>query len=326
MYPDSVRYYYDMLGYDLESFSNHMELTADPDDTTGQIWVYEHGINMAKHHNLVFGAKKVNFYDSFLPVMVSQKQFKMDILRKDADFIFFNHPDRTNFTNDEDMSKLTGYRLLEADCGFSDKWTYGEKWDVALSTGHYVPSAISDDLHDPKNTKKIARRCSFLNCKSESYEDVKDCLLSGDFYTAHIPDFGEGNWEEKIAANHDLPSVVSIGMGDGDSTFMTLSRPAEKIQAIGQGGEMVKVVSDTSCIDYKFQESDTYIRFVARFADGTVLMSNPFARWDESTSTFSTPYRTFGHPINWILTILYNLAVILISFFLLRQAIRTIKS
>jgi len=317
LYPDSVLNYYERLGYDLVSFSNHMELTADPRDTTDQIWVYEHGYNFAKHHNLVFGAARVRYYDALVPVMASQKQFKMDVLIKGSDFIFFNHPDRTNFTDDRDMSKLSGYRLLEADSGFSDSSTYGHRWDVALSNGHYVPSAISDDLHKPRETGRIARRCSFLNCTSDDYEDVKECLLAGNFYTMHLPDYGEGDWSEKIEENHDLPSIVSIGVKDNDDTYMTISENAAEIQVIGQDGEILKSVSDTSAVDYAFASSDSYVRYVARFADGVVIMSNPFARWDAQKAVCETPYRDFAHPINWLLTLPYNLAVILIGLFLI---------
>ena len=322
LYPDSVRVFYDNLGYDLVTFSNHMELTADPRGTDGQVWVYEHGYNFAKHHNLVFGPHKgVSYYDAFLPVLTSQKQFKMDVLRKNADFIFFNHPDRTNFTDDRDMSRLTGYRLIEADCGFDEWDTVCHKWDVALSSGHYVPSAISDDLHFPRNTQRIGRRCSFLNTASSRYEDVRECLLKGDFYTMHIPDFGDGDWEVKIKASHDLPAVVGIGL-QGETPFMKVSRNAAELQAIGQDGEIVKSLRDTCAIDYAFQPEDSYIRYVARFEDGTVLYSNPFARWDGLSAT---PYRDFDHPVGWLLTILYNLAVLLVSGVLLFGAVRCFR-
>jgi len=389
-YPDSVLAFYENLGYDLVSFSNHMELTADPIDTTNQIWVYEHGYNFAKHHNLVFGPEKVKYYDLMVPVMASQKQFKMDVLIKDSDFIFFNHPDRTNFTDDRDMQKLSGYRLLEADSGFTDASTYGHRWDVALSNGHYVPSAISDDLHKPRQTGKIARRCTFLNTTSTNYEDVKECLLSGNFYTMHLPDYGNGNWTEKIAENHDLPTILSIGLTANNLAYLTLSENAAEIQVIGQNGQILKTVADTCAVDYAFAATDTcavdyafaapdtcavdyafaasdsYVRFVARFADGAVLMTNPFARWHAPTATCSTennyncktstinrsiditsisdstilttitqnndstnktctPYRDFAHPVNWLLTILYNLAVIMITLILIFVAFRLLK-
>lgn len=320
LYPDSVARYYDRLGYDLESFSNHMELTEDPAGTSGQIWVYEHGYNLAKHHNLVFGARKVNYFDLFMPVTVSQKQFKMDMLLKDADFIFFNHPDRTNFTGESDMALLSGYRLIEADCGFRDKDTYCRKWDIALSNGHYVPSAISDDLHEPEKTDRIARRCTYIDSPTENYEDIKESLLAGRCYTAHIPDFGNGDWDEKIRANHDLPTILDIGLRDENETFMILSRPASRIEVIGQEGELVKTVSDTASVDYRFSESDSYIRLVARFDDGTVLMSNPFARWDSSSTASGTPYRDYSHRIDWMRTVPFNLIVILIAALLFRLA------
>lgn len=325
LYPEDVRAYYQRLGYGLVAFSNHMEITDDPRDTTGQIRVYEHGYNFAKHHNLVFGARKENYFDLMLPVTVSQKQFKMDMLLRDADFIFFNHPDRTHFTGESDMALLSGYRLLEADCGTSEKDSFCYKWDCALSNGHYVPSAISDDLHKPRQTKKIARRCTFLNCAGTSYTQVKDCLLKGNFYSAHIPDFGDGDWDIKIEANHKLPAVRSIGLSGGSEAYMELSSPASVIQVIGQNGQILETLPEASAVSYSFKDSDSYIRFVARYSDGTVLMSNPFARWKSGATSSGTPYRDFDHPVNWIVTLIFNLTVLVVSLALMLLGICTFR-
>ena len=307
-YPDSVLAFYERYGYDLVTFSNHMELTGYPGDSSREVRVYEHGWNLAKHHNLVFNPAKVHYWDMALPLFRSQKQFKIDRLGKDADFVFFNHPDRTNFTDDDDMVCLTGYRLTEAVCGFSYDDTYCHKWDVALSAGHYVPSAISDDLHKPRRSDKIARRCTFLNISRPYYADIRDALLKGRFYSMYLPDFGNGDLSVKEAANRSLAEITDIGMR-GDTVFMKLSRPAVRVETIGQGGEVLKTLCDTSVTDFVFRPEDTYVRLTARFADSTVIFTNPFARWD-GTSVSGTPYEDFGHSVDIPLTILFSLLLL----------------
>ncbi|MBQ0005902.1 MAG: hypothetical protein KBS57_00650 [Alistipes sp.] len=319
-YPDSVLAFYEKYGYDVVTFSNHMELTGYPGDFDREVRVYEHGWNLAKHHNLVFNPVKVHYWDMSLPLFCSQKQYKIDRLGKDADFVFFNHPDRTNFTDDGDMAQLTGYRLTEAVCGFGYDDTRCHKWDVALSTGHYVPSAISDDLHKPRRSDKIARRCSFLNISRPHYDDIREALLAGRFYSMYLPDFGNGDLSVKEAANHNLAEITDIGVRGG-TVYMKLSRPAVCIETIGQGGEILKTLNDTSVTDFTFRPGDTYIRMTARFADSTVIFTNPFARW-KGTSVSGTPYVEYEHKVNLPLTFLFNLALVLMAagvVFLIRK-------
>ena len=86
---------YRKFGYDIVTFSNHNELTLHPYDSLLQVNVYEHGINLFKYHKLVFGCDEVNRFDHLIPLFASQKQFQLDLLGKESDFIQMNHPLRT---------------------------------------------------------------------------------------------------------------------------------------------------------------------------------------------------------------------------------------
>jgi len=319
--PDSVLTFYDRYGYDIVTFSNHMELTEYPGDAQRQVWVYEHGYNPFKFHKLVFAPDRVRYYDIPFPAMPSQKQFMMDILARNSDFVFYNHPDRTFFTDRADLERISGYRLLEADCGFSYEDTYSDKWDIALSAGHYVLSAISDDLHKPRISHKIARRCSFLNTPSYRYDDMKETLLKGCFYTMHLPDFGDGDLSVKEMENARLAGITDIGLKN-DTIFMKLTRPASEIEIIGRNGKVMNAFHDTCEAEYVMKDTDPYIRLTARFSDSTVIFTNPFARWNGDTLS-GTPYTDTPHPVDIPRTILYNLLILAAAFFCLR-GIRTI--
>ena len=190
-----------------------------------QVNVYEHGINLFKYHKLVFGCDEVNRFDHLIPLFASQKQFQLDLLGKESDFIQMNHPLRTTGTSKSLMQKLGGYRIMELDSG---KSTENEYWDWALSAGHYSFGLANDDLHYPDKSSRIAVRCNFLHCPSARYEDIKETLLGGCYYAMRVPDYGHGDWEVKYAKNRELPSVEKIGL-DGEVIYIALSRQADRI-------------------------------------------------------------------------------------------------
>ena len=229
-YPDVVYSDYMSYGYDILAFSNHQALTPHPVDSSLYIGVYEHGYNLFKFHLNPFGVKKVEKFDHILPFLLSQKQFMIDRLAENGDFVQFNHPDRTLTINKKVMEHLSGYRLIEADAGFGE-WDKGSgsalvHWDEALSAGRYVHNSINDDNHNSKNLPAIARRCSWINTPTPYYEDVKDQLLKGNFYTTRVPDFGNDS-AAKHEGNLHLPRIEDIGMR-GDTVFMQLSSPASR--------------------------------------------------------------------------------------------------
>ena len=303
-WPDQTDSAYRKFGYDIVTFSNHNELTVHPYDTALQVNVYEHGINLFKYHKLVFGCESVNRFDNLLPLFVFQKQFQLDLLGKESDFIQMNHPLRTGGTSEFQMRRLEGYRLMELDSGKSKE---NEYWDWALSAGRYSFGLANDDLHYPDRSGKMAVRCNFLYCPSARYEDIKKTLLSGGYYAMRVPDYGRGDWEVKYARNRNLPSVKEIGL-DSATVFISLSQKADSIKFIGQNHTTLALAKDAMKAGYDMKQDDPYVRITAYFPDGEVIYSNPFARYDASVS--DSPYREPSNTVNIPLTVLFNLAVL----------------
>lgn len=303
-WPDQTDSAYRKFGYDIVTFSNHNELTVHPYDTTLQVNVYEHGINIFKYHKLVFGCESVNRFDNLLPLFVFQKQFQLDLLAKESDFIQMNHPLRTGGTSEYQMRRLEGYRLMELDSGKSKE---NEYWDWALSAGRYSFGLANDDLHYPDRSGKMAVRCNFLYCPSARYEDIKKTLLSGGYYAMRVPDYGHGDWEVKYAKNRNLPSVNKIGL-DSTTVFISLSQKADSIKFIGQNHTTLALAKDAYEAEYDMKQEDSYVRITAYFPEGEVIYSNPFARYDASVS--DSPYREPMNTVNIPLTVLFNLAVL----------------
>lgn len=297
---------YRKLGYDIVTFSNHNELTRHPYDSLLQVNVYEHGYNIFKYHKLVFGCEAVNLFDNLLPILASQKQFQLDLLGKESDFIQMNHPLRTVGTSKNHMQKLGGYRIMELDSG---KSTENEYWDWALSAGHYSFGLANDDLHYPDKSKKIGVRCNFLCCPSAGYEDIKKTLLSGGYYAMRVPDYGRGDWKVKYAKNRELPSITEISLED-ETIYIGLSCPADSIKVTGQGHTTLLLAKNTNKARYTMKPDDTYARITAYFPEGEVIYTNPFARYDASVA--DTPYRLPSHTVNIPLTILFNLMLLIL--------------
>ena len=304
-YVDSV---YRVLGYDIVTFSNHNEITTHPYDTALQVNVYEHGYSIPQYHLLVFGSEKVNHWDPLLPLTASQKQFALDYLGKTSDFIQMNHPYRVRFSRKSHLEKVSGYEIMELDTHIS---TENEYWDWALSAGHYSFGLANDDLHFPDRHEKIAIRCNFVQTPSGRYEDIRKALLGGCYYSMRVPDYGNGDWEEKIARNHQLPKVENIGLRDGNTIFMKLSHKADSIRVNGRDHATLALAVQTDSLSYTFRPEDPFARFTAFFPDGAVIYSNPFARYDASAGSF--PPKEAPQPVNWVLTLLYNLLLLALA-------------
>lgn len=306
-WPEETYEALDKLGYDIVTFSNHNEITKFASDPEYQVNVYEHGYNLFKYHKLVFGSEKVNLFDNILPLFVFQKQFQLDLLGKDSDFIQMNHPFRTGGTSPGQMSLLTGYQIMELDSGRTLEQEY---WDWALSAGHYSFGLANDDLHYPDMHEYIAVRSNFLCTPSARYEDIKKTLLDGCYYSMHIPDYGDGDWSVKYEKNANLPYLTDIGLKDS-TIYISTSVPADSIRVTGQDHR--RLAAGVSCdrFEYTMSATEPYARFTVFFPEGEVIYSNPFARYDASVQ--DTPYVNTPHKVNVLLTVLWNLAVLVVS-------------
>lgn len=311
---------YRKLGYDIVTFSNHNELTKHPFDSKLQVNVYEHGYNIFKYHKLVFGCDEVDFFDHLVPLFSFQKQFQLDKLAKDADFIQLNHPLRTMTLSESQLQKLGGFRIMELDSGRS---TENEYWDWSLSAGHYSFGLANDDLHYPDRSWKIGVRCNFLSAPSATYNDLKKVLLSGGYYSMRVPDYGKGNWEEKYEANRNLPQIKEIGVTPDGKVYMTVTATADSIKVTGQDHKTLSLVTDTTSVAYKMKDTDPYARITAYFPEGEVIYSNPFARYDASVA--DSPFKVPSHTVNIPLTLLFNLLMFVLCAFDLYAIYRIIK-
>lgn len=304
--PEETLEAYDKLGYDIVTFTNHNYITEHPIKEQ-HVSAYEHGYNLLKYHKVVFGAERVMRFDHILPILPSQRQWQIDMLSAECDFMQLNHPLRTPLTSSAMMRKLSGYTIMELDSGRSTECEY---WDEALSAGHYSFGLANDDLHYPDRSDKIARRCNFLSSPSANWADVRHTLLEGGYYSMRLPDYGNGDWATKYDEQRNIPRITKIGV-TSDTIYIELSESAERIVAYGENHRTLIDISSVDGLKYALPHDEPYVRFVAYFSSGEVIYTNPFARYDKLAGDY--PSTNSQHSINIALTVVYNLIIALLS-------------
>lgn len=302
--PEEVIAEFKRYGYDIVTFSNHNEITTIGAAEECGVRAYEHGYNILKSHTLVYGSEKVLRYDMLMPILVSQRQFMLNLLSRDADIVQMNHPLRTTATTDNHMRKLSGYQLVELDSGRS---TENEYWDVALSAGHYVLGVANDDMHYPDRSNRIAVRCNFLAMDALERDVLYEALRSGCFYAMRVPDYGRGDWAQKEERNAKLPYVKNIGLRDSD-IYITLSERADSIKFTGAHHRTLYCATQSAEATMTLPSDEPYARITAYFPSGEVIYSQPFARYD--SSAMSMPGSAAEHSLNIPITLLFNLLVL----------------
>lgn len=295
--------YYD-LGYEVVHFSNHNEQTHHP--SKGHVALYEHGYNIAKLHMNVYGSEGVMLFDPFLPLFDFQRQFKLDLLSKDADLVQLNHPQRTKGIDKQTLQRLGGYKVIELSRVIEQEQ---REWDWALSAGRYLFGVYTDDMHFLDRSDAVARRSTMLNTPSESYEDVVATLNDGAYYSLYTPDYRAGNWEIKREMNLAIPRIRSIGESDGD-IYVSFTEVADSIRFTGQDQQVLHTAYRCDSAGYTMADDDSYVRITAYFADGERIYTNAFARYD--ADKMESPFEMEHHSVNTLLTILYNILLLTI--------------
>ena len=273
---------YRMFGYDHVGISDYNKVNDYEDGRDpGFIPGYEHGYNVWKTHQVCLGTKKVRRIDYFYYQTLSHKQHTLNKLGKQNRVVAVAHPSFVDGSyNVRDMKYLSNYKILEVLNGFVNS---PEHWDMALSNGHLVYLIADDDTHDVLKVNDIALRITYLNAKDNDANQLYDALLTG---KAVGIDFDLDRQEEM---NHkverfkrDIPYLYSAKL-DGDDFIVSVSKPIRKAEFIGQNGIVLKEennenTDNKTCSSYTILPTDTYVRTVLTFFDGTTMWLNPITR------------------------------------------------
>lgn len=312
--PD-VRKAYDLFNYGIHGVSEYQKIDTNFKHNARYISAYEHGFNISKTHQLVLGAKHVEWLDFIYPQSLSNKQWILHKLSKDdKSVIFLNHPLIRNGYTAKDLAYLSNYHCIEV---LNSKCQSFEYWDAALSAGKAVFIAGNDDTHNITNLQSIGRNCTWVNVENVTSENILSALREGKGYgmvTGEIP--GEIPADRMHRMRHNLPMLERLELQD-HTLKLKINRKAREISFIGQNGKSMKSVTDTAMASYIIKNNDTYIRTNILFDNGTAIYLNPVFRYENNPLSFKGGYR-----INNGKTLLFIIAGMLISLLLLLWTMR----
>jgi hypothetical protein len=261
---DEIVRRYRELGYDVPGISNYQRIspTADP----AAVPLYEHGYNIGKHHQLAIGAQHVAWFDFPLWQSVSQQQYVIDRVKQGAALVALAHPNSRYAYTTGDLSKLTGYDLIEVVNG---PFTAEESWDAVLSAGRPVWGVANDDTHDLTDPRRTAAAWNMIAAATPHAADVVTALKKGQSYSVSRTGALEAVGLTRLASVEIEKGALSVVCEGVPSTFIF----------IGQDGVKRKTVKSTLSARYTLSDADTYVRVVVE-APQTVLYLNPVIRYN----------------------------------------------
>ena len=280
---------YRLFGYDHVGISDYNKVNGYEDGRDpGFIPGYEHGYNVWKTHQVCLGTKKVRRIDYFFYQTLSHKQHMLNRLSKQNRVVAVAHPSFVDGSyNVRDMKYLSNYQLLEVLNGFINS---PEHWDMALSNGHLVYLIADDDTHDVLKVNDIALRITYLNAKDNDADQLYDALLSGKAVGIDFKLDREEEMNHKVERfKRDIPYLNSAKLNGGRFT-VSVTKPISIAEFVGQDGRLLSDVhcyrsDSTFAVSYNIQPTDTYVRTVLTFHDGTKMWLNPVTRHENQTIT-----------------------------------------
>ncbi|MBI5371545.1 MAG: hypothetical protein HZA79_05905 [Sphingobacteriales bacterium] len=274
-----IREIYDSLGYAVHLVSNYQSIDTTGSSGPDYIEAYEHGFNLQKTHELVLGAKKVEWLEYLLPQTASNKQRVINTLAADTNaFIIINHPSVRQGFGKNDLQLLSGYHGMEV---LSPAGSSFEEWDAALSAGKPVFVIGNDDVHDIFKAGNIGKCCTWVNATVGRKKEILSGLKKGCSYGMRIPCVaGETLCRKAQRLKKELPALTALRVS-GDSIRLALNKPADSIVFSGQNGRRLAVVPHTGNTGYLLKEEDSYIRTSVYFPGGIELYLNPVFRYDQ---------------------------------------------
>ena len=277
---------YRLFGYDHVGISDYNKVNDyENGRDEGFIPGYEHGYNLWKTHQVCLGTKKVRRIDYFFYQTLSHKQHMLNKLSEQNRVVAVAHPSFVDGSyNVRDMKYLSNYKLLEVLNGFVNS---PEHWDMALSNGHLVYLIADDDTHDVLKVNDIALRITYLNAKDNDAEQLYDALLSGKAVGIDFDLNRQEQMDHKVERfKRDIPYLYRAKL-DGDDFVVSVSKPIKKVEFIGQNGTILKEenfdkVDNKTHSSYTILPTDTYVRTVLTFFDGTTMWLNPITRHESA--------------------------------------------
>lgn len=275
---EEMKQRYKSLDYDIFSISDYMKINTLFRNEKIFIPVYEHGYGFTKNHQLVIGAKKVDWLDYMFLQSLSDKQHTLKEIKNDENIIVLNHPHLRNAYSPRDAEELTGYDYIEI--VNQNHGTALDLWDDALSAGNPVFGITGEDSHNSKNYIDMGKCYNLINADTLSEQGVLGALKIGKVIAVDLV-IGNGNFNilKERSSKVVMPQECKV---EGDTFSLKLGASVKEIRFIGQDGKIAKDLKYTDYASYAFLPQDTYIRTELILNNDTKMYFNPVIRYNGS--------------------------------------------
>jgi hypothetical protein len=309
---------YRMLGYDIVAVSDYQKINKWGSEKESYIPVYEHGYGLLKWHQVLIGARKVNWRDYPFFQTIHHKQHILEVLRRNNELVYIAHPKLREGYQPADFKYLTGYDGIEV---LNYMRVSIEHWDSALSAGRYVTIMGNDDAHDVTRPLEIGHRCTYIHSISLDGDSIIAALRGGQAFGADIWRPLDETYEAKAAR---VPFFAKFKQASitHDTLWVEVSKPAHQFRFIGQGGRIMKLEENTNRSYYVLTPRDTYIRTEIYFYDQNIFYLNPVVRTNGSLP--SNPMLSRVDPLrSWVFWVLSwaTVAFLVLNIYYLRKRI-----
>lgn len=314
---------YKSLDYDIFSISDYMRINTLFRSENIYIPVYEHGYGFTKNHQLVIGAKEVDWLDYLFIQTINNKQNTLNEIKKNDNIIVLNHPNLRDAYSSEDVKKLTDYDYIEI--VNQNHGTALDLWDDALSSGNLIYGITGEDSHNSKNYTDMGKCFNLIYTDSASKQGVLSALRHGKIIAVDLVS-GNGNYNILKKRSSELVIPEACKVLDG-IICMKLGSRAKKIEFIGQDGERVKSFENADTAYYSFLPADTYIRTEVTMHNNSKIYLNPVIRYYGSNfPLYSVAVSNSATFIFRAIIVITFISIILIVYILKRKRRKSIPN
>jgi hypothetical protein len=272
---------YDSLGHDYHAVSQYHHIDTFGSHLQNYVPVYEHGFNVLKTHQLVIGAKNIEWKDYILPQTIHNKQDILYKLSRDAgNVIVINHPANRNGYTTNDLKYLHFYDCIEL---LNPSVQSIGHWDTLLSSGKKIFAIGNDDIHNVFQDDALGRFGTFIFEDSIAKNNIYNSLRSGASAAVWLPHTNESLQSKRIRIEKVKKVIKNISFRD--SLFsIRLNQKVKEIALVTDHGRIKKTEVNAAQLLEKIFPSETYWRFELLFEDGTKIFLNPLYRQREYRS------------------------------------------
>jgi hypothetical protein len=274
--PKDIRNQYKKIGVDIAGVSQFNSLQKSVVDTNDSIFIYEHGFNLGKTHQLIIGARNVVPKDYLFFQTIHNKQEILEKIASDTqNVIALTHPDLSYGYNKNDIKLLHYYDLMEVLSPYANSISY---WDTALSNGRPIFALGNDDAHDVFDRNELGRFVNIVFCDNSSRNPIVSSLRKGQSAVVWLKQTTNESIEQKLKKINSAKTILSSIHNDQDTIRLKFRDDIDKLDVMVDNGVLYQSFLKDSSFAVKMLPQYSYIRFEASLADGSKVIFNPIFR------------------------------------------------